>query len=64
MAENFMRSAKPPTTSAGVMAAKVSWNMAKAVSGMLPDMEPSVTPWKKALDRPPMKPLPGAKARL
>ena len=29
IAENFMRSAKAPVMSAGVMMAKVSWNMQK-----------------------------------
>ena len=31
-----MRSAKPPTMSAGVMMAKVIWNMKYTVSGMCP----------------------------
>ena len=31
-----MRSAKPPMTSAGVMMAKVIWNMKNRVSGMVP----------------------------
>ena len=35
MAENFMRSAKAPAISAGVMMAKVSWNIAYTVSGMV-----------------------------
>ena len=34
---NRMRSANPPMTSAGVMMAKVSWNMKNAVSGTVPD---------------------------
>jgi hypothetical protein len=34
-AENRMRSAKPPMTSAGVMMAKVIWNMKNSVSGMV-----------------------------
>ena len=33
IAENFMRSAKAPTISAGVMMAKVSWNMMNTLSG-------------------------------
>ncbi len=36
IAENFIRSAKAPMMSAGVMTANVSWNMAKRISGMLP----------------------------
>ena len=35
-AENRMRSANPPMTSAGVMMAKVIWNMKNRVSGMVP----------------------------
>ena len=35
MDENLMRSTKAPTTSAGVMMAKVSWNMAQTDSGMV-----------------------------
>ncbi len=35
MAENFMRSAKAPAISAGVMIAKVSWNIAYTVSGIV-----------------------------
>ena len=36
IAENFMRSAKAPTISAGVMIAKVSWNVMKSGSGIVP----------------------------
>ena len=35
MAENFMRSANDPQISAGVMMAKVAWNIAYTVSGMV-----------------------------
>jgi len=49
-----MRSAKPPMTSAGVMIAKVIWNMKKTVSGTVPDTEARVTPDRNALSRPPM----------
>ena len=34
MAENFMRSANEPQISAGVMMAKVIWNIEKTNSGM------------------------------
>ena len=34
-AENFMRSANAPAISAGVMIAKVIWNITKTVSGMV-----------------------------
>ena len=37
IAENFMRSAKAPTMSAGVMMAKVSWNIWNTLSGIVPD---------------------------
>ncbi len=39
MAENFMRSAKAPVISAGVMIAKVIWNTTKTHSGMVPVSE-------------------------
>ena len=35
MAENFMRSANAPVISAGVMIAKVSWNIEYTDSGMV-----------------------------
>ena len=35
IAENFMRSAKAPAMSAGVMMAKVIWNIAYTDSGMV-----------------------------
>ena len=35
MAENFMRSANEPQISAGVMIAKVAWNIEYTVSGMV-----------------------------
>ena len=59
-----MRSANPPTISAGVMIAKVSWNIAKTVSGMFPLRESTVTPLKKILSRLPTKAPPPLKARL
>ena len=48
-----MRSAIPPTNSAGVMMAKVSWNMMKTVSGMVPLRESMATPLSQAADNPP-----------
>jgi hypothetical protein len=53
MAENFMRSAKPPTTSAGVMMANVIWNMANTVSGSLPLTAARSTPARPSLPKPP-----------
>ncbi len=38
-AENFMRSAKAPTISAGVMIAKVIWKVMKTDSGIVPASE-------------------------
>ena len=55
-AENRMRSAKPPMTSAGVMIAKVIWNMKKRVSGIVPVSDSRVTPRRKTLSRLPMNP--------
>ncbi len=37
MLENFMRSAKAPTISAGVMIAKVIWKVMKTLSGIVPE---------------------------
>ena len=62
IAENFMRSAKAPAISAGVMIAKVSWNIAYTVSGMvsarwetvsLPSSFMKVMPCMRKRDMPP-----------
>jgi len=50
-----MRSAKPPMTSAGVMMAKVIWNMKNRVSGMVPVSASRATPSMNALSKPPIK---------
>ena len=50
---NFMRSAKAPTISAGVMMAKVIWNVMNTDSGMVPLMESTVTPARNILSSPP-----------
>ena len=63
-AEKRIRSAKPPTISAGVMMANVNWNMAKDDSGMTPTIESSPTPLNSALPRPPMNRLPSPNAKL
>ncbi|MNC37615.1 hypothetical protein D3C75_861850 [compost metagenome] len=52
---NFMRSAKPPAISAGVMMAKVSWNTANTPSGMLPTRLSWPMSSISALSSPPMK---------
>jgi hypothetical protein len=57
MAENFMRSAKAPAISAGVMMAKVSWKVTNTVSGTVPVRASIPTPRRKALSRPPTKEL-------
>src|ERR1700683_1186030 len=72
MAENFMRSANEPQISAGVMMAKVAWNIAYTVSGMVtPRCETDslasscmyTMPWKNARPVPPRYGvLPGVKA--
>ena len=62
MAENFMRSAKAPAIRAGVMMAKVSWNIMKTVSGtvLARSCTPSrVSPDMKMRPRPPTIVLPG-----
>ncbi len=53
-AENFMRSAKAPTISAGVMIAKVIWKVANTDSGMVSVRLSRPTPAMKALPSPPM----------
>ncbi len=50
--------------SAGVITAKVAWNMKNTISGMRPVTASRPTPSRPALDRPPIQPVPGAKARL
>jgi hypothetical protein len=55
MAENFMRSAKAPTISAGVMMANVIWKVMKTVSGMVPVRLSTVTPLRNARPSPPTK---------
>ena len=60
IAVNRMRSAKPPTMSAGVMMANVSWNVANTVSGMEPLSESSSTPRSHAFDSPPSNGPPSA----
>jgi hypothetical protein len=54
IAENFIRSAKAPTISAGVMIAKVIWNTKKRTSGMPPERVSPSTPLRKTLPKPPM----------
>ena len=62
--ENLSRSATPPKTRAGVMIAKVSWNIAKTLSGTVPLRAPRSTPAKNALSKPPVNQPPSPKARL
>ena len=65
-AENLARSAKAPTISATVMAAKVPWNEMNTYSGIVASAPKvsGVTPFKKILSSPPKNlPVP-EKARL
>ncbi len=64
MAENFMRSAKAPTKSPGVMMAKVIWKTKNSNSGMDPLSVSLVMPERKDLERSPIKGLLAVKARL
>ncbi len=57
IAENFMRSAKAPTISAGVMIANVIWKVMNTDSGTARTSASLVIPARKALDSPPMKEL-------
>ena len=56
-----MRSANPPTISAGVMQAKVIWKQMKTSSGITTPLEKvatvdsGVTPIRKILEKPPTK---------
>ncbi|MNW16070.1 hypothetical protein D3C71_2147980 [compost metagenome] len=54
-AENFMRSAKAPTISAGVMIAKVIWKVTNTPSGMSPTKLSGVMPARNARLKPPTK---------
>ncbi len=60
---NLMRSAKAPTISAGVIAAKVAWKQKKPSSGMLvallnvPVSESPVMPLRNILLKPPKNAL-------
>ena len=50
-----MRSAKAPTINAGVMMAKVIWNITNTLSGTVSVRLAGVMPLKNALDKPPTK---------
>ena len=52
IAENFMRSAKAPTISAGVMMANVNWNIWKTDSGIVPERVSTSTPDRNSLPEP------------
>ena len=63
--ENFMRSAKAPVISAGVMMAKVIWKVMKTDSGIVPCKVSLLMPARNAFEKPPMNafmPPPSAKA--
>jgi hypothetical protein len=64
MEENFMRSANPPTTSAGVMMAKVIWKIMKSDSGISPLRVSRPTLAISTLLKSPIQALPSPKARL
>ena len=53
MAENFMRSAKAPTISAGVMMANVIWYITNTLSGRRPTSAPRRSPPSMTSDSPP-----------
>jgi hypothetical protein len=67
-AENFLRSAKAPVISAGVMMANIIWNSMKTWWGMVFEYVSkgsTPTPRRPIHSRPPMMPpLSGPKARL
>ncbi len=56
---NFMRSAKAPEMSAGVMTANMHWNIMNVRCGRFSAGEPMLsmpTPFRKAKSKPPMRP--------
>ncbi len=53
IAENFMRSAKAPAMSAGVIMAKVIWNIMNTDSGIVPETASTLMPARKKRERPP-----------
>ncbi len=64
MAENFIRSAKAPTMSAGVMMMKVIWKLSQTLSGIEPLRRSGVRCLSITFEPSPMKafsPLPVAK---
>ena len=70
IAENFIRSAKAPIISAGVIAAKVSWKATNTSSGITTPLlkvaptESGVMPAKNALAKPPKNGFPPVNATL
>jgi hypothetical protein len=64
IAENFMRSAKAPQISAGVMMAKVIWKHMNTDSGIVPFSAPTPIPIRKKRELPPIQGLPSVKAQL
>ena len=64
IAENFMRSAKAPQISAGVMIAKVIWKHMNTDSGIVPVSALTPMPISKKRELPPRKALPAVKAKL
>jgi hypothetical protein len=64
MAENFILSAKAPTTRAGVIMAKVIWNITNTVSGIVPERVSLPIPERKAALRSPTKAPSPLKAKL
>ena len=53
IAENLIRSAKAPLISAGVMIAKVIWNVMKTLSGIVPVSESAPMPRRNRRSSPP-----------
>ena len=62
--EKRIRSANPPTMSAGVIMAKPSWNSAKLISGTVPWRVSAVIPRKRTLLKSPMNRFPSPNAKL
>ena len=64
MAENFILSTKAPIIKAGVIIAKVIWNVAKRLSGIVPEILSKSIDFIKILLKSPIHALPEENAKL
>ena len=64
IAENLILSTNAPIIRAGVIIAKVIWNVAKRLSGILPDGVSNSIEFIKTFLRPPIHSFPSENAKL